>query len=137
MTETTHDLIARFFADLGAGALTEDMFTADATAWTLTTKADNPAARYRHGTKALASLFPGGLAYTVQSITVENERAAAEVTAHGVLHDGKRYANHYVLLFRIRDGRIAWLAEYFDPRPVEDLIMPLLTAAMGEASPRR
>lgn len=137
MTEAVHALVARFFADLGAGALADEMFTEDATAWTLTTKAESPAAHYRRGTKALASLFPEGLVYTVQSITAEAGRAAAEVTAHGVLSNGKAYDNHYVMLFRLRDGRIAALAEYFDPKPVDELIMPLLMAAMGGASPSR
>jgi uncharacterized protein len=133
MTQAVNALVTRFFADLGAGALAEDMFTADATAWTLTTKA----AHYLRGTKALASLFPQGLAYTVRSITAEADRAAAEVTAHGVLSDGKVYDNHYVMLFRVADGRIAALAEYFDPKPVDELIMPLLIAAMSGDSPSR
>ena len=135
MTEAVHALVTRFFADLGAGRLADDMFTEDATAWTLTTKATNPAAQYRRGTKALASLFPKGLAYSVRSITAEADRAAAEVTALGVLADGNVYDNHYVMLFRITDGRIAALAEYFDPKPVEELIMPRLIAAMGGPSP--
>lgn len=135
MTEAVHALVTRFFADLGVGRLADGMFTEDATAWTLTTKTKNPAAHYRRGTRALASLFPGGLAYTVNSITAEADRAAAEVTAHGVLSDGNVYDNHYVMLFRIADGRIAALAEYFDPKPVEELIMPLLIAAMSGVSP--
>jgi ketosteroid isomerase-like protein len=49
-----------------------------------------------------------------------------------VLYDGKVYDNHYVMLFRNRDGKIAALAEYFDLRSVEELIMPLLTAAVAE-----
>ncbi|MDR2857310.1 MAG: nuclear transport factor 2 family protein [Novosphingobium sp.] len=131
MAGAAHQLVTRFFADLGAGTLADEMFTEDATAWTLSTKAEGPAALYRHGTKVLASLFPAGIAYTIGSITAEGDRAAAETTGHGVLYDGKVYDNHYVMLFRIRDGKIAALAEYFDPRPVEELIMPLLTAAMA------
>lgn len=132
MTQAIHQLVTRFFADLGAGSLSDEMFTEDATAWTLNTKAEGPAAFYRQGTKVLASLFPEGIVYTIGSITAEDDRAAAEVTGHGVLNDGKVYDNHYVMLFRIRDGRIAALAEYFDPKPVEELIMPLLMAAMAE-----
>jgi ketosteroid isomerase-like protein len=132
MIQATHQFVTRFFADLGAGTLSEEMFTEDATAWTLNTKAEAPAAFYRQGTKVLASLFPEGIVYKIKSITAEDDRAAAEVTGHGVLQDGKVYDNHYVMLFRLRDGKIAALAEYFDPRPVDELIMPLLTAAMAE-----
>jgi ketosteroid isomerase-like protein len=132
LTDATHALVARFFADLGAGRLDERLFTPDATVWTLTSATDNPAARYCHGTKVLVSLFPQGLVYTVHSITAEEDRAAVEVTAHGVLADGTVYDNHYVMLFRIRDGRIVRLAEYFDRRPVESLITPRLMAAMAK-----
>ena len=133
MTEALHALVTTFFADLGAGRLSETAFTDDAIAWTLTTKAHSPAAHYLRGTRALVSLFPEGLSYTVHSVTAEADRAAAEVTAQGVLKDGQLYANHYVMLFRIEGGKIAALSEYFDPAPVDTLIMPLLIAAMGKA----
>lgn len=133
MTEHTHALVRLFFAHLGAGTLSADLFTDDATAWTLTTKTASPVAQYLRGTKALVALFPAGLAYTIASITAEADRAAAEVTAHGLLGAGQVYDNHYVMLFRIRDGKIAALSEYFDPKPVEDLIMPRLIAAKGKA----
>jgi ketosteroid isomerase-like protein len=131
MTQATHELVNRFFADLGSRGLQDEMFTPDATIWTLNTKVDGPADFYRHGTKILVSLFPEGITYTVKSVTSEDDRAAAEVTAHGVLQDGNIYDNHYAFQFRIRDGKIAALAEYFDPKPVETLIMPLLMAAMA------
>ena len=85
-----------------------------------------------------AVVVTGGKQYRVsEGTTLVVDRVAAEVTAHGVLSDGNVYDNHYVLLCRVQDGRIAWLAEYFDPKPVEERIMPLLIAAMGGASPSR
>ena len=130
MTEATHAFIRRYFADLTGGGLGEELFTADATVWTLSTRTDGPAAQYRQVTKLLVSLFQN-LAYTVHSITVEGDQAAAETTAHGVLHDGQVYDNAYVFVFRLRDGKIARLAEYFDRKPVDEVIMPALTAAMS------
>lgn len=38
------------------------------------------------------------------------------------LISGRRYANDYIMLTRIRDGRIAEHTEYFNPLPVLELI---------------
>lgn len=131
MTQATHALITQFFADLGAGKLAEEMFTGDATAWTVSTRTDTPASGYRHATGILASLFPEGITYSVLSVIAEGDHAAARVVGRGRLHDGKDYENDYVHTFELRGGRIARLEEFFDPRPVDDLIMPLLIAAMS------
>lgn len=131
MTANTHDLISRFFLALNSGSLPDALFTPDMTAWTLSSKAETPGEKYRFGTKLLASMFPAGLAYTVHSTTAEQDRATAEATALGTLHTGEVYSNHYVFTFRIRDGKIAHVSEYFDPKPIAEQIMPLLAAAMG------
>jgi uncharacterized protein len=131
MPNSAHELVTRFFAELGRGSLSDEILTEDLSVWTLSTKAETPGATYRFGAKTLVSLFSAGLAYTVHAITAEEDRATAEVTAQGTLHNGEEYRNHYVFTFRIRDGKIAHVCEYFDPRPIDAQIMPLLMAAMG------
>ena len=46
--------------------------------------------------------------------TVEGERVAAEVVAHGELADGRSYDNTYHFLFVVRDGRLHQVKEYGD-----------------------
>ena len=74
----------------------------------------------------LQSLFPAGLTYTVESLTAEEDRVAAEVQSRGTLLNGDLFHNVYVFMFRIRGGRIAAVAEHFNPQVVRDKIMPLL-----------
>ena len=56
----------------------------------------------------------------------------AEVRSEGRLIDGADYAMRYVFVFRIRDGRIASLAEHFNALTVQEQILPLLAGLKGE-----
>jgi uncharacterized protein len=127
MTQPNHQLVRDFFAALSGGSLSSRFFTDDMTAWT-TTSGTSPKERYLAGVRILQSLFPGGLTYTVDALTAEEDRVAAEVQSRGTLVNGASFHNTYVFTFRIRDGRIASLAEHFDPQIVREKIMPLLQA---------
>lgn len=43
------------------------------------------------------------------------ERVIAQYTSRGTFANGKPYANTYVNLCRVRNGKIVYSAEYFDP----------------------
>jgi ketosteroid isomerase-like protein len=134
MSEHNKELIRRFFAALSSGDLLDDLLTDDVTVWTTTSGFIVPAkARYQGGVKLLQSLFPGGLAYRVVSLTAEDDRVAAEVQARGTLTSGDVYENSYVYIFRIREMRIASLAEHFNPLIVQEKINPLMIAAMARS----
>jgi hypothetical protein len=79
--------------------------------------------------KILQSLFQAGLNYSVDSLTAEEDRVAAEVQASGQLKSGEDYRNTYVFVFRIRNGRIASVAEHSNSIVVREKIIPLLQAA--------
>jgi uncharacterized protein len=128
MTHPNHQLVRDFFAALSGGSLTSQFFTDDMTAWTTTSGRTSPKEGYLAGVRIFQSLFPGGLTYTVDALTAEDDRVAAEVQSRGTLVNGVVFHNTYVFIFRIRDGRIASLAEHFDPQIVREKIMPLLQA---------
>jgi uncharacterized protein len=111
------------------------MLAPDMSAWT-TTSGSVERARYQAGIRIFATVFNGGLAYTVHSLTAEEDRVAAEVTSRGMLIDGKEFQNTYVFVLRFRDGQLVSVAEHFNPLVVRELIMPLLQAAMAKAAPR-
>ncbi len=100
------------------------------TAWTTSSGAWSDKARFQYGIKLLASIFNGGLAYTVDSLTAEKDRVAAEVQSRGTLTNGEEYRGRYVFMLRIRDGRITSVAEHNDPRAVREKLGPLLQAAL-------
>ena len=133
MINVNHQLVRDFFAALATGNLPDTLLTPDMTAWT-TTSGTSPREKYLGGVKLLQSLFNGGLAYTVDSITAEGDRVAAEVQSRGTLINGQDFHNIYVFMFRIRDGRIAAVAEHFNPAPVLGKIVPLIQAAMAKSA---
>src|SRR5271165_1211963 len=128
MSRSNHQLVRDFFAALSRGDLRDDLFTDDVAMWT-NTAGTSEKARYQGGVKILQSLFEGGLNYSVDSLTAEDDRVAAEVQARGKLKSGEDYRNTYVFMFRIRNGRIASVAEHCNSIVVREKIMPLLQAA--------
>jgi ketosteroid isomerase-like protein len=131
MTRNNHDIVEAFFAAMPNGKLTTDFFTHDSESGSITSPAPSSAEAYVRGIAPLQSLFPDGVHYAVQSITAEEDRASAEVLGEGTFADGTQYQNRYVFLFEFRDGKIARTFEYYDPKPVEELIMPRITALLG------
>jgi len=133
MSQTNHQLARLFFEALSKGEIPDALLTPDMTAWTTSSDAWSDKARFQYGIKLLASIFDRGLAYTVDSLTAEGDRVAAEVQSHGTLINGEDYHGRYVFMLRIRDGRIASVAEHNDPRPVRERLGPLLQAALKNA----
>src|SRR5665213_4393672 len=109
MTHINHRIVRDFFAAISRGETPDDLFTADMTGWTASS-GTSPKARFLSGIRLLASIVSGPYAYTVQSLTAEEDRVAAEVHGAGTLISGEPYENDYVFVFRIRDGRIAAIA---------------------------
>lgn len=133
MSQSSHDIVKAFFEAMLAGTLTIDHFTPDFTGQSIISAPQTASAEaYVGGIGLLQSLFPDRLRYTVETITAEADRAAAQVRAEGTMADGARYANRYAFFFTIRDGRIASIFEIFDPAPVGELIMPRITEAAAK-----
>lgn len=132
MTQASHDLVKAFFAAMPAGTLTTDFFAAEIETQSITSQPNHSAAFYLGGIQLLQAQFPEGLHYTVESIVAEENRAAARVRGHGTMKDGREYRNTYSFWFTFKDGKIASIFELFDPRPVDELIMPVLAAFLAE-----
>ena len=135
MTADSHRIARQFFEALSAGDLPDALLTEDMQAWTTSSGVWSDRARYQGGVRMLRTLFRGGITYEIDSLTAEQDRVAAEVHAHGELVDGQPFENTYVFVLRLRDGRIASVAEHFNPIPVEQKLRPLILAAMSKAGP--
>ncbi|MBY0422351.1 MAG: nuclear transport factor 2 family protein [Parvularculaceae bacterium] len=131
MSRSHHDIARAFFNALSAGELPDDLVTPDMTAWT-TTRGPSTKAAYQGGVRMLAGLFDGGLHYTVLSLTAEDDRVAAEVRSRGLLRNGVEFENTYAFILRVRDGRVASVAEHFNPAPVDQHIRPMIQAAASK-----
>ena len=130
----SHRLVHQFFAGVTAGELPDSLLTHDMTGWTTGGGTMNRAA-YQKVLGLLKAITPQPLTFTIDAITAEADRALAEVRSEGVLIDGTDYANTYVYAFRIRDGRIASVAEHYNALVVQEKMMPLLRAQNRPAAP--
>lgn len=133
MSEADKDLARAYFAAVTAGELPDSLLTPDMTAWT-TTQGPLNKATYQGLIKVLAQMCARPLAFTVQSLTAEDGRVVAEATSEGVLVNGQPYGNTYIFVFRIRDGRIAHIAEHFNALIVQETLIPLMQALQAKAS---
>lgn len=124
-------LVHAYFAAVTAGELPDALLTEDMTAWT-TTQGTMSKEAYQEVIRVLARISKVPLSFTVDSITAEDDRAVAEARSQGVLIDGEPYANTYVFVFRIRDGRIAAIAEHFNALIVQEKMVPLVRPDQGK-----
>ncbi len=79
----------------------------------------------------LGQMTQGGIAFTILSLTAEDERVSCEVEGRSTLVNGTPYDNQYHFLFSLRDGKVVRLKEYMDTKLVDDALGPLLRAAAG------
>jgi len=126
-------LVHAYFAAVTAGNLPDSLLTEDMTAWTTTQGAMSKAA-YQEVIRLLARISKVPLRFTVDAITAEEDRVLAEARSEGVLINDEPYANTYVFAFRIRDGRIASIAEHFNALVVQEKMIPLVRPVHGDAA---
>jgi ketosteroid isomerase-like protein/uncharacterized protein YciI len=129
-TRTSRQLVHDFFAAVTAGDLPDSLLTPDMKAWT-TTQGTMEKAQYQRVINILAEISARPLTFTIDSITTEEDRAVAELHSEGTLINGEDYSNTYVFVFRIRDGRIASVAEHFNALIVQEKMMPLVQGKRG------
>jgi uncharacterized protein len=124
-------LVHAYFDAVTAGDLPDELLTDDMTAW-LTTQGTIGRRAYQDAVRWLASVMCEPLRFTIDAITAEGDRAVAEARSEGVLVNGERYAQTYVFVLRIRDGRIAWVAEHYNALIAQEKLLPLMASPKGQ-----
>ena len=116
------------------GELTEDFLADEMKIWTtLGDLADR--GTYVATVNTIMALFKqdgASFNYTIDAITAEDDRAVIEVHAEGVFPDGEDYANTYVFVIRLLDGRVCSIAEHFNPLPAIEKLFPRLNIEIPE-----
>jgi ketosteroid isomerase-like protein len=120
-----YQLVHAFFDAVTAGELPDALLTEDMTGW-ITTGGTMPKESYQGLIRILAKMCADPIQFTIDSITAEEDRAVAEVRSTAKLVNGKDYAQTYIYVFRIRDGRIASVAEHYNALISEELLIPLM-----------
>ena len=130
--QRTHYQIARdFLAALAGGVLPDEMLTTDMTAW-LTTQGTIDKASYQQAVKLLDKMCERPLKYTVHSLTADEDRVIVEAQSEGTLINGETYGNTYIYVLRIRDGKIASVAEHYNALIAEKKLLPLMKQIMAK-----
>lgn len=126
--EENRALAHAYFAGVSAGELPDAILNEDMTAW-ITSGATMDKAAYQRVIRILAAMCEGPLRFTVDALTAEGDRVVAEARSQARLIDGTDYAQTYVFVFRIRDGRIAHVAEHYNAIVSQQKLVPLMAEA--------
>lgn len=123
-------IVETFFAAVSAGDLPDSLLTPDMTGW-ITTQGTLDKATYQGLIRLLARMTDGSLCFTVDAITEQDDRIVAEVHSIGRLINGEDYAQTYVYVFRVRNGRIASVAEHYNALVAQEKLVPLMKELHG------
>lgn len=118
-------IVEAFFAAVSAGDLPDSLLTPDMTGW-ITTQGTMDKAAYQGLIRLLARMTDGPLRFTIDAVTAQDDRIVAEARSAGRLINGEHYAQTYVYVFRVRDGRIASVAEHYNALVAQEKLMPLM-----------
>ena len=132
MEHPNHQLIRDFFAAIVRGDVPDEMLTSDMTAW-MTTGGTRDKVTFQQGIRLLRRMCTQ-LDFTVTSLTAEDDLVAAEVEGNSTLINGEPYNMAYVFVFRIRDGRIASMAEHYNALIVQEKLIPLMQSMNDKIS---
>lgn len=62
----------------------------------------------------VGQVFPGGLQVGIEEQIAEGDRVVSRVVVSGRTRGGRDYRNPACHVFRVRDGQVAEIVEYFD-----------------------
>ena len=124
MSHPNYALAQAYLAAVTAGDLPDSLLTDDMTAW-LTTQGPISKAAYQGAIRLFARMAQSPIRFTVDALTAEDDRVVIEAHSQATLINGEEYGNTYVFSLRVRDGRIAWIAEHFNPLIAQEKLIPL------------
>jgi uncharacterized protein len=113
-----------YLAAVTAGDLPDSLLTDDMTAW-LTTQGPISKAAYQGAIRLFARMAKSPIQFTVDAMTAQDDRVVIEAHSQATLINGEAYGNTYVFSIRVRDGRIAWIAEHFNALIAQEKLFPL------------
>ena len=126
--EQNYAIARAYFAAVTAGELPDALLTPDMTGWITTTGSMDKAA-YQRLVRMAGKMCAAPLKFTINSLTADEDRVVAEAVSEALLVNGDTYSNTYVFVFRIRDGRIAAVAEHYNALIAREKLVPLMAEA--------
>jgi ketosteroid isomerase-like protein len=130
MKHPHYQLARDFFVALANGELPDALLTPDMTGW-LTTQGTISKAAYQQAIRLLDKMCARPLTYTIHSLTADEDRVVVEAESEGELINGETYRQTYVYVMRIRDGKIASVAEHYNALIAQQKLLPLMKDMMA------
>jgi hypothetical protein len=124
MSHPNHAVAEAYLSAVTAGDLPDSLLTDDMSAW-LTTQGPISKSAYQGAIRLLAKMCESPVRFTVDAITAQDDRVVIEARSQATLINGQEYANTYVFSLRVREGRIAWIAEHFNALVAQEKLLPL------------
>lgn len=75
---------------------------------------------------AFRKLVPAGMQPDIHSVTAEGDRVVVEFEGNAKLVNGADYCNQYCMVFKLADGRIKQVNEYFCTILADEVLFPLV-----------
>lgn len=133
--ERNYQIARDYCAAVTRGELPDELLTPDMTAW-ISAGTVMDKAGYQYAIKLLAEMLAEPLVFTIQSLTADEDRVVVEATSKGTLVNGEQYEQTYVFVIRVRDGRIASVAEHYNALVAKEKLMPLMAGAAERLAER-
>jgi hypothetical protein len=127
MSHPNYAVAEAYLAAVTAGDLPDSLLTDDMTAW-LTTQGLISKSAYQGAIRLMAKMCESPIRFTVDAITAQDDRVVIEAHSQATLIDGQEYGNTYVFSLRVNNGRIAWIAEHFNPLIAQEKLFPLIAS---------
>jgi hypothetical protein len=124
MSHPNYAVAEAYLSAVTAGDLPDSLLTDDMTAW-LTTQGPVSKAAYQGAIRLFARMAQSPIRFTVDAMTAQDDRVVIEAHSQATLINGEAYGNTYVFSIRVRDGRIAWIAEHFNALIAQEKLFPL------------
>ncbi len=124
MSHPNYAVAEAFLAAVTAGDLPDRLLTDDMSAW-LTTQGPVSKEAYQGAIRLFARMAQSRIRFTVDAMTAQDDRVVIEAHSQATLINGEAYGNTYVFSIRVRDGRIAWVAEHFNALIAQEKLFPL------------
>jgi uncharacterized protein len=124
MSHPNYAVAEAYLSAVTAGDLPDSLLTDDMTAW-LTTQGPISKAAYQGAIRLFARMAQSPIRFTVDAMTAQDDRVVIEAHSQATLINGEAYGNTYVFSIRVRDGRIAWIAEHFNALIAQEKLFPL------------
>ena len=122
-----HRLARAYIEAVKGGSLPDELLTDDMTGW-ITTGGTVSKAAYQGMVRQLEHMVAEPVEMEIDSLTAEGDRVVIEAHSRAKLINGETYANTYIYVLRIRDGRIASVAEHYNALVAKEKLVPLMKA---------